>query len=256
MLNAVEPDMSPVAVSSPRWESTWPWLGSFAVHGLALLALGLGLGMHLVTELPLPAPIEIVLQTPKTPTPPPFVKPPAPPAARTPIAPAAPVQKTAPAPAALQASATATLTPVTEFVAPAAPSPAAVTVPAPVAAPAPAAQTAVAALTPAPKPALVTTPAAAPAALIHASHNAAYLQNPPPRYPDMSRRMGESGTVTLWVAVSPAGTVNDLGVLKPSGYARLDEAAKLAVRQWRFVPAKRGGEAVADTVSVPIEFGL
>jgi len=41
-----------------------------------------------------------------------------------------------------------------------------------------------------------------------------------------------------------------------SGSERLDQAALDAVRQWRFVPAKRGSEAIAAWVVVPISFSL
>ena len=43
---------------------------------------------------------------------------------------------------------------------------------------------------------------------------------------------------------------------RSSGYTRLDEAAQQAVRAWRFVPARRGDEAVPAWVVVPIEFTL
>jgi protein TonB len=36
----------------------------------------------------------------------------------------------------------------------------------------------------------------------------------------------------------------------------LDQAALQAVKQWHFVPAQRGGEAVAAWVEVPIVFRL
>ena len=36
----------------------------------------------------------------------------------------------------------------------------------------------------------------------------------------------------------------------------LDAAALAAVRQWRFVPAQRGGEPVAGVVTVPLVFRL
>jgi protein TonB len=92
--------------------------------------------------------------------------------------------------------------------------------------------------------------------LVHADFKTTYLQNPKPDYPALSRRLGEAGTVTLWVAVNAVGTVDDLGVLRSSGFARLDEQALKAVKLWRFTPAKRGGQTVADKVSVPIEFGF
>jgi periplasmic protein TonB len=104
-----------------------------------------------------------------------------------------------------------------------------------------------------PAPAVIAPTAAA---LTPAMFTASYLQNPKPVYPVMSKRLKESGTVLLWVSVTAAGTVDDLGLLRPSGYPRLDAEALKTVKLWRFVPAKRGSEAVADKVSVPIEFGL
>ena len=44
-------------------------------------------------------------------------------------------------------------------------------------------------------------------------------------------------------------------VERSSGYPRLDEAAVAVVRdRWRFVPARRGEEALAAWVRVPISF--
>ena len=39
-------------------------------------------------------------------------------------------------------------------------------------------------------------------------------------------------------------------------WVRLDQAALDAVRQWRFVPARQGEQAVAAWVLVPIQFAL
>jgi len=41
-----------------------------------------------------------------------------------------------------------------------------------------------------------------------------------------------------------------------SGYERLDHIALETVRQWKFVPARRGDEAVSAWVLVPISFSL
>jgi protein TonB len=41
-----------------------------------------------------------------------------------------------------------------------------------------------------------------------------------------------------------------------SGFARLDNAAQLAVAGWKFVPAIRGAKAVDAWVIVPIKFSL
>ena len=86
--------------------------------------------------------------------------------------------------------------------------------------------------------------------------DAAYLANPAPAYPGMSRRLGETGRVLLRVKVSPDGLALDVSIAQGSGSARLDEAARDAVRQWRFVPARQGEQAVVASVNVPIVFTL
>jgi periplasmic protein TonB len=88
------------------------------------------------------------------------------------------------------------------------------------------------------------------------SFNAGYLHNPPPSYPSASRRMGEQGRVLLNVAVSADGSALTVALNASSGSNRLDEAAMAAVRKWRFVPARRGGQAVNASVVVPIKFSL
>jgi periplasmic protein TonB len=100
-------------------------------------------------------------------------------------------------------------------------------------------------------------PAPAPAAPITPPNFvAAYLDNPTPEYPRLSRRMKESGTVLLRVRVSPEGRSAQVELNKSSGYDRLDQAAVEAVRKWRFVPAKQGEQAVSAWVLVPINFQL
>lgn len=86
--------------------------------------------------------------------------------------------------------------------------------------------------------------------------DADYLDNPPPVFPSLSRRMGEQGRLILRVLVSPGGGAAEVQVRTSSGFARLDESARDAVRRWKFVPARRGGEAVAAWVLIPISFRL
>lgn len=111
-------------------------------------------------------------------------------------------------------------------------------------------------------PSAVSAPAAAPAhpvadaAPTAPRFDADYLHNPAPAYPAMARRNGEEGRVQLSVRVSAQGRAEQVEVRHSSGYARLDEAALATVRQWRFVPARRGEEAVAASVLVPIVFRL
>ncbi len=91
-------------------------------------------------------------------------------------------------------------------------------------------------------------------ALTAARFDADYLHNPAPAYPAQSRRLKEEGTVLLLVRVSVEGTPLSVEIRNSSGFERLDEAGLQAVRQWRFVPAKRGSENVAASVLVPIQF--
>ena len=86
--------------------------------------------------------------------------------------------------------------------------------------------------------------------------DAAYLQNPAPEYPSLSRRLGEEGRALLRVLISPEGLPKDIQLQASSGYPRLDQAALQTVRKWRFVPAMRGSEALAAWVIVPIRFNL
>ncbi|MDR1662621.1 MAG: TonB family protein [Azoarcus sp.] len=95
-----------------------------------------------------------------------------------------------------------------------------------------------------------------PGAFTNARFDAAYLHNPEPPYPQMSRRLGEEGKVMLRVYVLPNGSVEKVEIVKTSGFARLDKAARDAVVKWRFGPARQGNNAVASWVNVPIKWSL
>ena len=81
-----------------------------------------------------------------------------------------------------------------------------------------------------------------------------YLHRPNPVYPTLSKRLREEGTVLLRVNLDAQGIVLDISIEKSSSFQRLDQAALEAVKQWRFVPAKRGQETMPSTALVPIEF--
>lgn len=89
-----------------------------------------------------------------------------------------------------------------------------------------------------------------------ASANADYLNNPAPVYPRMARQRQWEGRVLLRVFVTAEGNCGELSVQHSSGHDVLDEAALEAVKQWRFVPGKRGDTAIGSWVNVPIEFKL
>lgn len=105
-----------------------------------------------------------------------------------------------------------------------------------------------------PAPPVIAPPA--PVAVVAARFDADYLHNPKPVYPAISRRNGEEGKVLLKVRVSPQGAALDVAVSRSSGFSRLDTAALDAVTRWRFVPARRGDEAVESSVIVPVTFAL
>ena len=86
--------------------------------------------------------------------------------------------------------------------------------------------------------------------------DAAYLKNPAPNYPNMSRRLREIGTVQLRVRVNAVGEPMEVLMAKSSGYGRLDESALAAVKKWKFQPATRGDTAIEACVLVPVEFSL
>ena len=86
--------------------------------------------------------------------------------------------------------------------------------------------------------------------------SASYLRNPAPAYPVSARRNGDEGTVLLKVLVNAEGVPLQVDVDQTSGSPPLDKAALVAVRNWRFVPARRGVQNVEGWVRVPVVFRL
>ncbi|KFE43546.1 energy transducer TonB [Pseudomonas congelans] len=112
---------------------------------------------------------------------------------------------------------------------------------------------------PTPAPTAVPAPRPAPAAPQTTTApigRAGYLNNPPPVYPPAAARRHQEGTTMLRVHVLPNGRTDQVQVLQSSGVPALDEAAQAAVRQWTFIPAKRGDTPVEGWVNVPMAFKL
>ncbi|QBJ77492.1 energy transducer TonB [Aquitalea sp. USM4] len=89
-----------------------------------------------------------------------------------------------------------------------------------------------------------------------ALYRSAYLHNPEPPYPERSRELGEQGRVILQVRVSTEGRALQVEVIGHSHSRRLDEAARQAVADWRFIPARQDGVAIESSLQVPITFSL
>lgn len=86
--------------------------------------------------------------------------------------------------------------------------------------------------------------------------NPQLLSNPSPPYPPSARRNEIEGTVVVGLTISVNGTVESVWINSSSGSDILDQAALKAVAKWRFVPAKRGNQAIETTTSVPVQFNL
>jgi protein TonB len=106
---------------------------------------------------------------------------------------------------------------------------------------------------PAPAPAPVVTAPSKTEVSIPASYSAS---NQKPIYPNMSKRLGEQGTVVLRVLVKADGSAGEVEVKSSSSYPRLDQAAVEAVKTWRFNSAKIDGKAIDEWYQVPIPFKL
>ena len=211
--------------------------GIALAHGAALWVLQ-GALRPPTPEIIVPA---VLLSEFVTPPAPPAPPPPAPPPPPTPAPPPrpAPAPKPRPAPRPQPAPAPVVQPEPNAPVVGAAPAE-----PAPVSAP--------------PAPAAPPTPPAPPAPprIELPSSNAAYLNNPAPAYPALSKRMGEQGKVLLRVLISADGRPEQVEIRQSSGFDRLDRQAQETVMRWRFVPGKRNGVAEAMWYLVPINFVL
>jgi len=88
------------------------------------------------------------------------------------------------------------------------------------------------------------------------SASAEHLHNPPPSYPNLSRRLHEQGQVVYRVMVGVDGQAKSATLVRSSGFERLDQASRSAVMNWAYVPGKKSGTPTAMSVDVPINWVL
>lgn len=81
-----------------------------------------------------------------------------------------------------------------------------------------------------------------------------YRENPPPGYPETARQRGYEGVVLVAVEILTDGRVGKAVVRQSSGYAILDHTAVAAVKDWKFVPAKKSGVPYKTWAELPIKF--
>jgi protein TonB len=83
-----------------------------------------------------------------------------------------------------------------------------------------------------------------------------YSENPKPLYPQEARKKGYEGEVLLRVEVLSNGRVGEIEVRRSSGHEVLDRSAITAMKQWKFVPAKKAETQVPVWVNIPVTFQL
>ncbi|HAX23032.1 MAG TPA: energy transducer TonB [Hydrogenophaga sp.] len=106
-------------------------------------------------------------------------------------------------------------------------------------------------------PMVVAEPAPpAPPKIELPSSSADYLNNAPPPYPPLSKRLGEQGKVTVRAFIEVNGTASKAEIRTSSGYERLDQTALQTVLKWRYIPGKRAGVPEAMWFNIPINFVL
>jgi protein TonB len=79
--------------------------------------------------------------------------------------------------------------------------------------------------------------------------------DPEPDYSEEARKAKYQGVVVLSVVVGPDGRAHDPKVQRSLGMG-LDEKAIEKIKEWKFEPAKRDGQAVAVMVSIEVSFHL
>lgn len=76
-----------------------------------------------------------------------------------------------------------------------------------------------------------------------------------PGYPQEARRLGKEGVVVLKFCLNSSGEVGRVEILQEAGYG-MDHAARAAILQSRFRPAKANGIPVACQAILPLRFEL
>ncbi len=77
-----------------------------------------------------------------------------------------------------------------------------------------------------------------------------------PPYPPLARRQGYEGKLVVRLLVSPTGRVDQVVLLRSSGYSILDRVAVKTLKKWRFRPAMKNGHPTSYWVEVPVVFDL
>lgn len=75
-------------------------------------------------------------------------------------------------------------------------------------------------------------------------------------YPEIARKAGIEGQVTIYAHINERGEVIDTKILVPLGNSGCNEAAIAAIKAVKWKPAKQRDKPVAVWVSIPVRFKL
>ena len=102
-----------------------------------------------------------------------------------------------------------------------------------------------------------TTPTPTQAKVIDTVINAKPIKRVPPKYPKHAARNGQEGWVKLSFVIDQQGNVLDPIVEDSSGIKSLEKAARIALKKWKYDPAKRDGEAIEQCqMTVQLDFKM
>lgn len=83
-----------------------------------------------------------------------------------------------------------------------------------------------------------------------------YLPDADPYYPSFSKRAGEQGEVVVRLIIDETGIVEEVALLRSSGFARLDRAATEIGKRYRFKPYSVNGNPARISTNLLIKFNL
>jgi TonB family protein len=81
-------------------------------------------------------------------------------------------------------------------------------------------------------------------------------RQPKPRYPMVSRKLGEEGTVLVKGCIEENGSIRNVEIINGSGYKRLDAEAIETVRRWTFSGSDQKSKKIISCYRIPIQFVL
>lgn len=79
---------------------------------------------------------------------------------------------------------------------------------------------------------------------------------PEPRYPLISRRNKEEGSIIFNIEIDNKGNMTAYKIVQSSGYKRLDKEAEKSLKTAKFQPALKDGEPVNSNFDLKITFTL